>query len=105
MNKFTEVESNTIIKRILEGRLNYYDETIIVTKNLSVVMDAVAYIEQLRIELKEKTRLLKESYELIQIQRNEVIETCALIVCPEPQIEEERECHLIATEIRRLKTK
>lgn len=66
MNKFTEMQGNTIIKRILEGRLNYYDETIIVTKNLSVVMDAVAYIEQLRIELKETKTLLNEAYDLIQ---------------------------------------
>ena len=34
-----------------------------------------------------------------------VIEECALIVCPEPHIQEERECHEVAKEIRKLKSK
>ena len=65
IDKFTEVQGNTIVKRILEGRLNYYDETITETKNFHVLMDALAYIEQLRINLRETKTLLNEAYDLI----------------------------------------
>lgn len=70
MNKFTEQQLITIARRIIEGRLNYYDETITPTKNFKVLMDACAALEQLRIELRETKdsmqKLLDEAYELIR---------------------------------------